>query len=100
VSVFVYRLNPPRPSFFEDQDEDEKNVMAEHVKYWKRLLLDGKAVAFGSVLDGNAVWGLAVVDVETKEEACALRGADPAITSGMTHADILPIPQAVLRPLT
>ncbi len=54
---YLYKLIPPRPSFFADQTDDERAIMARHVEYWAGNLAEGKAVALGPGLDPGGVWG-------------------------------------------
>ncbi|MFD0820517.1 hypothetical protein [Micromonospora zhanjiangensis] len=48
---YIYKLIPPRPTFFVDQTEDERAVMTEHAAYWSEPLAAGTVVVFGPVLD-------------------------------------------------
>jgi uncharacterized protein len=81
VKGFVYRLIPPRPTFALDMSEAEGETMQAHVEYWSKLAADGRALAFGPVLDGEAGYGLGVVLAEDIDEAQRLRAEDPAIRS-------------------
>ncbi len=96
--TYLYKLIPPRPTFFADQTNDEAAIMAEHVAYWRANMAAGSAVAFGPVLEPNGVWGLAVVEVDSEDDAQRLPDCDPAVTSGLAHAEIYPMPRAVARP--
>jgi uncharacterized protein len=98
VSYFVYRLIPPRPAFGPGQMTDEEAaIMGEHAAYWSQLLEDGRAVVFGPVMDPGGNWGLAVVEAETAADVLALRDEDPAVSSGLATADVLPMAVAVVR---
>jgi uncharacterized protein YciI len=79
VPAFVYRLIAPRPTFALDMSDDERATLAEHGRYWKSLMEDGKAVAFGPVNDPAGSYGLGLLIADDIAEAEALRDADPAI---------------------
>ena len=82
VNLFVYRLIPPRPTFVTDMSDDERAVMGEHAKYWTPLIESGRVVVFGSVMEPEGVWGLAVVEAGSAEEVRQLAEGDPAVRSG------------------
>jgi uncharacterized protein len=54
--AFLYRLQPPRPTFAQDMSEAEAAVMERHIAYWQDLLTRGAALAFGPVLDPDDPW--------------------------------------------
>ncbi len=95
---FVYKVVPPRPTFFSDQSDQEAAIMAEHVRYWTGNLQDGTTVAFGPVLDPDGVWGLGIIEVGSRSDAERIRDADPVITSGLATVELHPMPRAVVRP--
>jgi len=94
---FVYKLIPPRPTFFADQTEQEQKVMTDHVRYWSRLLSAGTAVAFGPVLDPAGVFGLAVVEADA-DELARIAAGDPVVLAGMGTVETYPMPGAIVRP--
>ena len=61
---FLIRLLPPRPTFLVDMNEAEQRVMGEHAGYWKKLLDEGVAFAFGPVADPKGAWGVGIIEVE------------------------------------
>jgi uncharacterized protein YciI len=93
---FVYRLLPPRPTFSEDMSASEAAIMQEHARYWTGLATRGSVVVFGPVSDPAGVWGLAVLEAATAEEARDVARADPAVSSGMATFEVLAMPTAVL----
>lgn len=94
---YLYKLVPPRPTFFADQTGEEQEIMARHIQYWKGKLDEGTAVAFGPVLEPAGVWGLAVIEVATQAEAEQIRDFDPVVTTGLGTAQIHPTARAVVR---
>lgn len=97
---FVYKLVPPRPTFFADQTEHEQAVMADHVGYWSDLLSAGTAVAFGPVLDPAGVWGIAIVEAEDENEIARIAAGDPVTKAGVGTIETYPMPGAIVRPTT
>ena len=94
----MVRLNPPRPTFATDMTEAEAATMAEHAQYWRGLLADGKAVAFGPVLDPAGVWGVGLLEVDDPAEAEKITTADPAVTGGVVRMETFPMLSAIVRP--
>lgn len=95
---FVYKVIPPRAVFATTMSESEMAIFAEHVAYWRNVLEQGKAVAFGPVLDPSGDWGLAVVEADSEEEVRALADDDPAMTSRLCTYEIHVMPNAEVRP--
>ena len=89
--AYLYRLLPPRPTFSEDMNAAEAEVMQRHVGYWQDLLGRDVAVAFGPVLHPEHPWGLGLLDVEEHDAAVAIAQADPAVDSGTCAYEILPM---------
>jgi uncharacterized protein len=89
--AFVYRLQPPRPSFPQDMSADEAEVMERHVAYWQDLLGSERALAFGPVLDPEGPWGLGLLDLDDEKDAQTIAADDPAIESGLCTYALLPI---------
>jgi uncharacterized protein len=77
MNYFVYKLIPPRPTFDEDMSEAAE-TMGQHFGYWQGVIDRGQVVVYGPVSDPSGVWGLAVLEVESEDEARALATADPA----------------------
>lgn len=98
MSYFVYKLNPPRPTFAQDMTESEAKLMQEHTIYWSGLADKGIAIIVGPVLDPKGGWGLAVVECKDEAEVRALGANDPVIKSGVGfQLDVYPMPRAILR---
>src|SRR5262245_43636831 len=88
---FFLNLIPPRPTFFMDITEDERNIMNEHGKYWQKLMAQGIAFVFGPVMDPKGVWGLGIVEAINEDDVRSITADDPAIKSGLTTLEIYPI---------
>jgi len=77
---FVMKLIPPRANFAFTMSDAERAVMLQHIDYWKPSLENGKLLVYGPVFDPNGAYGLAIVCVDSEEEARALISKDPALT--------------------
>jgi uncharacterized protein YciI len=85
ASHFLCRLIAPRPTFPADMTKAEAEVMQKHAAYWRELLAQGKAIAFGPVADPKGAWGLGIVTVRDEAELRELQRADPALQLGMRY---------------
>ncbi|HYK44147.1 MAG TPA: YciI family protein [Parafilimonas sp.] len=95
--VFLYKLIPPRPTFGMDMTHDERNIMLQHIQYWKEQIDKGIAVAFGPVLDPSGVYGVGIIQVDDEAETRPLAENDPAILSGLHTFEIYPMPNAIVK---
>jgi len=75
---FALKLIPSRPDFAQTMTDEERAIMQEHVGYWREHMKKGKVVAFGPVLDPNAVYGLGIVSVDGEQEVKDFIAGDPA----------------------
>jgi uncharacterized protein YciI len=94
--AFLYRLQPPRPSFSRDMSPEEAEVMERHVAYWQDLLNREVALAFGPVLDPDDPWGLGLLDLDDEAAARAIGERDPAVRSGTCTFEV--VPMQLVRP--
>ena len=55
---YVYGLIPPRPSFHEDMNEEERAIMSRHAAYWSELIEQRGVVVYGpwSTPAGPSAW--------------------------------------------
>jgi hypothetical protein len=75
---FFVTLTPPRVSFVTDMSSEERNIMNQHVTYWRGLLDKGIAIAFGPVMDPNGPFGMCVVEVDDEQQLNEIVAGDPA----------------------
>jgi hypothetical protein len=75
---FFVTLTPPRITFVTDMTDEERNIMNQHVTYWRGLLDKGIAIAFGPVMDPKGPFGMAVVEVDNEQQLNEIVAADPA----------------------
>jgi uncharacterized protein YciI len=97
---FLYKLDPPRPTFHVDMTAAEGKLMLDHVTYWNGLMNKGQVIAFGPVADPKGPYGIAVMQLEDSVDANRLVAHDPTIKAdvGFTFA-IYPMPDLALRAL-
>ena len=81
AQYFVSKLLPPRPTFMLDMSKDERDVMIAHSNYWRGLLAEGKAVAFGPVGGPTGGYGMGILQADDEAALKAMQAEDPAIKS-------------------
>jgi uncharacterized protein len=89
--AFLYRLQPPRPTFAHDMSEPEAEVMDRHFAYWQDLMRREVALAYGPVLDPADPWGLGLLDLDEEQAARAAGEDDPAVQAGICTFEVFPI---------
>jgi uncharacterized protein YciI len=94
---FLYRLYPSRPSFNSDQNESEKEIMQQHIEYWKDLANRKNAIVYGPVFDPKGVYGIAVIEVNNEEEAEEIAKNDPAVLFKICTCELMPMQVAMAR---
>jgi uncharacterized protein YciI len=98
MNHFLFKLIPPRPSFPADMSETEGAIMEAHFGYWAEVIADGKAVAYGPVMDPQGTYGIAVVEVPDEATAQSIADDDPAIRSTAGFGfELHPMPAAMVR---
>jgi uncharacterized protein YndB with AHSA1/START domain len=99
LTYFFLRLVPPRPTFAADMNDVERKAMMGHAAYWRKLLDEGVAVAFGPVGDPEGPWGAGIVELEAPERIKTIEANDPAIMAAIgLRYEVLPMTRAVVRP--
>ena len=95
---FFLKLIPPRPSFAQDMNDEEKQLMQEHGMYWTSLAQEGVAILFGPVIDPKGSYGIGVVEVENDGDVNLLTANDPVTKSGRQFKhEAYVMPRLVLR---
>jgi len=87
AQFFMSRLMPPRPTFMLDMSSEEREVMMAHALYWRKLLAEGSAIAFGPVGGPSGGFGLGILRATDEAALLALQAEDPAILAkrGFTY---------------
>jgi uncharacterized protein YciI len=97
MSVYLYRLIPPRPAFPADMTPEEGAAMQQHFGYWTGHMERGAVLVYGPVPDPKGTWGMAVLTVADEKEAQALCAGDPAITANIGfRSDVIALPHAIV----
>lgn len=91
MSLFLFRLLPPRPDFAQTMSPAEQQAMGDHQSYWQELLKAGRVVVYGPVADPEGVWGLGVVRAEDQAEVIAIGEQDPVVVAGVCRFDVAEI---------
>ena len=98
MATFVFRLIAPRPTFAQDMNDEEREIMGRHAAHWRPRIDSGQMVIFGPVLDGTWSWGLGVVEADDEDELRAFAAQDPAVTSGTAKVELGTLLQGFVRP--
>jgi uncharacterized protein len=91
MSLYFFRLNPPRADFAQTMTPDEQRAMAEHQDYWQQLLRDGRVVVYGPVADPEGVWGIGVLRAADRAEVLAIAERDPSVVAGVNTFEVFEI---------
>lgn len=94
---FFYKLYPPRPTFHLDQNEEEKAVMQQHMQYWTELTHQRSSIVYGPVFEPKGVFGMAVIEVNSEEEANNIAKNDPAVSSEVCAYELIPMQVGLMR---
>jgi uncharacterized protein YciI len=86
--TWFIRLIPPRPNFDKDMNESEKKIMEQHFLYLKGLFEKGVCLFAGPVLDPRGVYGVAVIEAGSEDEARAIAAADPSVKAGVNRIEV------------
>jgi uncharacterized protein len=91
MTLFLFRLIPPRADFAQTMTAEEQKAMAEHMEYWRQLLANGKVVVYGPVADPEGVWGMGVLRAADRAEVLAIGERDPSIVAGVNTFEVFEI---------
>jgi len=73
-------LVAPRPTFQFDMTDEERELMREHVRYWRTQVSSAKALVFGPVIHPKAEFGgIAILALEDDEDPNDYSLGDPVI---------------------
>ena len=91
MSLFLFRLDPPRADFAQTMTAEEQEAMAGHMDYWQQLMADGKVLVYGPVADPEGVWGMGVLRAADRAEVLAIGERDPSIVAGINTFEVFEI---------
>jgi uncharacterized protein YciI len=75
---FVLKLIPNRPDFVQTMTDAEKEIMQQHIGYWRGYMEQGIMLILGPVLDPKGAYGLGIIAVDGEDEVRPLIDNDPA----------------------
>jgi uncharacterized protein len=78
LTHYFLKLNPCRPTFAMDMNDEERSIMKQHVAYWQTLMQQGKVVVFGPVMDPKEPYGMGIIEADSDEAIQAFIAGDPA----------------------
>ena len=91
MTLFLFRLIPPRADFAQTMTAGEREAMAAHMEYWGQLLADGRVVVYGPVADPEGVWGMGVLRAADRAEVLAIAEGDPSVLAGVNTFEVFEI---------
>jgi uncharacterized protein YciI len=91
MTLFLFRLNPPRADFAQTMTAEEQDAMAGHMGYWQQLLAEGKVLVYGPVADPEGVWGMGVLRAADRAEVLMIGERDPSIAAGINTFEVFEI---------
>jgi uncharacterized protein YciI len=86
---FFLKLNPPRPTFAQDLNDDEKSIMQQHAAYWKSMMDKGLTVVYGPVMDPKGAYGIGIIEADSQQEVEGFIANDPA--NGLNQYEFYPM---------
>ena len=78
MAHYFLKLNPCRPTFAMDMNDEERSIMQQHSAYWRELMQQGKVVVFGPVMDPKGPYGMGVIEAENEDGIRQFIAGDPA----------------------
>ncbi len=75
---FAIKLNPNRPDFAQTMTAEERDIMQQHIAYWKTYMEQGIMIIFGPVIDPKGAYGFGIIAVDDPGQVQPLLGNDPA----------------------
>ena len=94
---YFFKLIPPRPTFPHDMTDEEKLLMEEHARYFQEQFAAGRILLFGPVMASGEAFGLAVLEVDSEEEARRFGEGDPSVRAGLNRFELYPMRVSAAR---
>lgn len=88
---YFFKLIPPRPTFPYDITDEEKKLMDEHAVYFQEQFAAGKLLLYGPVMAASGAFGLAILEVESKEDVQRFGENDPSVKAGLNSFEFHPM---------
>ena len=71
--------------------------MDEHGRYFQKHFAAGKVLLFGPVMATGGAFGLAVLEVDSEEEARRFGEGDPSVRAGVNRFELYPMRVSAAR---
>ena len=94
---YFFRLIPPRPTFIQDMTDEERRLMDEHGRYFQEHFDAGRLLLFGLVMATGGAFGLAILEVDSEQEARQFGEGDPSVRAGLNRFEIDPMRVSAAR---
>src|SRR5690349_11295528 len=88
---YFCKLIPPRPTFIQDMNAEERALMNEHTAYTKQHFAAGKILIYGPVMTAGGPFGMAVFEVTEEAEARQILENDPTVRAGLNRFELSPM---------
>src|SRR5438270_4826140 len=75
---YFLKLIPCRPDFAQTMNEQERNIMLQHIDYWKKYMDEGITIRYRPILDPKGVYGIGIIAVDNEDQVKELIKNDPA----------------------
>ncbi len=95
---FFFKLTPPRATFAQDMNAEERRLMIQHAAYAKDLFDKGQLLAYGPVLDPSGSFGIGLVEMASMDEAKNMADNDPTVKAGLNTYTLAPMHIAASQP--
>lgn len=86
---YFYALRPKRPAFEGGMTPQEAEAMGQHAEHLRRLMLEGKLLLAGPLLDRSL--GVGILEAADQADADAMAHADPAHVAGIATVTASPM---------
>lgn len=83
MPYFFCKFLPPRSDFIKTMTESEAKLMKAHGEYLQDLLVQGKIVAHGPVIEPGGGFGLSLFEAADENEVADLTSKDPMILANL-----------------
>ena len=96
---FLYKIQPVRPELLTiGPTADEKEIIAQHFSYLKRLMDEGIVILAGRTLNTDTSgFGIVIFNSESEEAAHQILLEDPAVKNNVFKSEIFPYRIALLE---
>jgi uncharacterized protein YciI len=94
---YFFKLIPPRTTFPDDMNEDERRLMDEHGRYFQEHFEAGRLLLYGPVWRKSGAFGLGVLEVDSEEQARRFGEGDPSVKAGLNKFEIYPMRVSAAR---